>query len=115
MGTEQMRTVTWLLGAHQDGYWPWRLIEDRALAAAGGQPLINRTGPNPSVDWNAVGLLMLASGRQATASRSELAMLKVAASLVPRCLVQLGQVIHAADAREFPLILQALSEAAHGI
>lgn len=60
VSSEQMRAATRLLGAHHDGYWLRRFFEDQELADAAGQPLLDHAGPHPSIDWNAVGLLLLA-------------------------------------------------------
>ncbi|MGW3200064.1 hypothetical protein ACWDBD_36970 [Streptomyces sp. NPDC001118] len=115
VGNEGMRAATRLLGAHRDGYWLRRLLEDEAeLSAAADKPVIDRSGAHPSVDWDTIGLLMLDRPGALKASRSEMAMLEVAASLVRRCAVQLGTVVQAVDEHEFRLILQALQEAAYG-
>ncbi|MFI5748894.1 hypothetical protein ACIBBE_23865 [Streptomyces sp. NPDC051644] len=83
VGNEQMRAATRLLGAHRDGYWLRRLLEEEAeLAAAADRPVVDRSGMHPSVDWDAVGLLMLSRPGALKCSRSEMAVLEVAASLV---------------------------------
>ncbi|NWF30161.1 hypothetical protein HW130_28545 [Streptomyces sp. PKU-EA00015] len=98
VGNEQMRAATRLLGAHQDGYWLRRLLEDEhELTAAADKPVIDRRGKHPSVDWDAIGQLMLARPWAFKSSSSELAVLEVAASLVTRCAVQLGQALRVVD------------------
>lgn len=115
VSSEQMRAATRLLGAHHDGYWLRRFFEDQELADAAGQPLLEHAGPRPSIDWNAVGLLLLADRPPAhKASSSEVAVLEFAASLVGRAPIQLQRVIHAVDDTEFRLLLRALMAAAYG-
>ncbi|MET4647549.1 hypothetical protein ACFVW5_22860 [Streptomyces sp. NPDC058232] len=115
VSSEQMRAATRLLGAHHDGYWLRRFFEDQELADAAGRPLLAHAGPRPSIDWNAVGLLLLADRPPARkASSSELAVLEFAASLVGRAPIQLQRVIHAVDDTEFRLLLRALMAAAYG-
>ncbi|WP_406424170.1 hypothetical protein OH809_03335 [Streptomyces sp. NBC_00873] len=114
VGNERTRAATRLLGAHRDGYWLRRLIDDQELADAVGGPLIDRSGINPAVSWDALRRLMLTLGWSRRASRSEVAVLEIAASLVGECAVQLREVIHAVDRCEFRLILRALEEAAYG-
>ncbi|MDX3025386.1 hypothetical protein [Streptomyces acidiscabies] len=115
VGNEQMRAATRLLGAHRGGFWLRRLLDQEAeLTAAADKPVIDRSGTHPSIDWDAIGLLMLSRPSAFNGSSSELAVLEVAASLVTRCVVQLGQVIRAVDDTEFRLILRALQEAAYG-
>ncbi|QNA75381.1 hypothetical protein C8250_028950 [Streptomyces sp. So13.3] len=113
-GNEQMRAATRLLGAYRDGYWLHRFAEDQELMTAVQQPLIDISAPQPSVDGDAVGFLMFTTGWGRRASRSELAVLEIAASLVSRCAVQLGQAIGALDDAEFRLILRAIEDAASG-
>lgn len=115
VGDEGMRAATRLLGAHRNGFWLRRLLEQEAeLSAAGtGRPVIDRSGPHPSVGWDAIGLLLVDQPWVIQASRSEMAVLEVAASLVRRCGVQLGSVVDAVDGGEFQLILGAL-QSAHG-
>ncbi|WP_071330921.1 hypothetical protein [Streptomyces sampsonii] len=116
VGNEGMRAATRLLGAHRNGFWLRRLLEQEAewSAAGTGQPVIDRSGPHPSVGWDAIGLLLFDQPWVIQASRSEMAVLEVAASLVRRCGVQLGSVVEAVDEGEFQLILRALQESAHG-
>ncbi|MFH9871625.1 hypothetical protein ACH4NT_36810 [Streptomyces lydicus] len=115
VGNEGMRAATRLLGAHRNGYWLHRLLEQEAqLSATARKPVIDRSGRHPSVDWDAIGLLLLDSPHVLKSSSSELAVLKVAASLVSRCGVQLGTVVQAVDDRELRLILRAIGEAAYG-
>ncbi|MFJ2193693.1 hypothetical protein ACIOJE_38055 [Kitasatospora sp. NPDC087861] len=114
VGNEQMRAATRLLGAHRNGYWLRRFIGDQELAAAtADHPLIDRDARRPSVDWDAVGLVLLDKPWILKASSSEKAVLEIAASLLNRCGVQLGRVLRAVDGREFRLILDALAEAGH--
>ncbi|MCX4481818.1 hypothetical protein OOK44_36185 [Streptomyces cellulosae] len=115
VGNEGMRAATRLLGAHRNGFWLRRLLEDEAeLSAAADKPVIDRSGTHPSVDWDAIGLLMLSRPGALKCSRSEMVMLEVAASLVRRCAVQIGSVVQAVDNDEFRLILRALQETAYG-
>ncbi|SEB31393.1 hypothetical protein SAMN04490357_0156 [Streptomyces misionensis] len=115
VGNEGMRAATRLLSAHRDGYWLRRLLEDEAaLSAAADKPVIDRNGTHPSVSWDTIGLLLLSSPWALKSSRSEMAVLEVAASLVRRCGVQLGAVVQDVDDNEFRLILRALEEAAYG-
>lgn len=115
VGNEGMRAATRLLGAHRDGFWLRRLLDDEAeLSAAADKPVIDRRGVHPSVDWDTIGLLMLDRPWVLKCSRSEMAMLEVAASLVSRCAVQLGAVVQAVDEDELRLILRALQETAYG-
>ncbi|MEU3220162.1 hypothetical protein [Streptomyces sp. NPDC006971] len=115
VGNENMRAATRLLGAHRDGFWLRRLLEDETeLSAAADKPVIDRAGSSPSIDWDTIGLLMLSRPSAFKSSTSEMAVLETAASLVSRCPVQLGEVIRAVDERELQLILRAVDEAAHG-
>ncbi|MEU7354462.1 hypothetical protein ABZ663_29470 [Streptomyces albidoflavus] len=116
VGNEGMRAATRLLGAHRNGFWLRRLLEQEAewSAAGSGRPVIDRSGFHPSVGWDALGLLLVDQPWVIQASRSEMAVLEVAASLVRRCGVQLGSVVEAVDEDEFQLILRALQESAHG-
>ncbi|MFI9206368.1 hypothetical protein [Streptomyces sp. NPDC053048] len=115
VGNEWMRAATRLLGAHRNGFWLRRFLEEEAeISAAADQPIIDRDGVHPSVNWDTIGLLMLSRPGAFKASASELAMLEVAASLVSRCGVQLGQVLRVVDDAEFRLILRAQEEAAFG-
>ncbi|MGW4186244.1 hypothetical protein ACWEK2_29245 [Streptomyces albidoflavus] len=116
VGAEGMRAATRLLGAHRNGFWLRRLLEQEAKwsAAGAGRPVIDRSGPHPSVGWDAIGLLLVDQPWVIQASRSEMAVLEVAASLVRRCGVQLGSVVEAVDEDEFRLILRALQESAYG-
>jgi hypothetical protein len=115
VGNEGMRAATRLLGAYRDGFWLRRLLDDETeLSAAADKPVIDRRGVHPSVDWDAIGLLMISRPGALKCSRSEMAMLEVAASLVSRCAVQLGAVVQAVDEDEFRLILRALQETAYG-
>jgi hypothetical protein len=115
VGHEGMRAAARLLGAHRDGFWLRRLLENEAeLSAAADKPVIDRSGTHPLVAWDAVGLLLLSRPGALKCSRSEMAVLEVAASLVTRCAVQLGQVLQAVDEAELRLILRAIEEAALG-
>ncbi|GGZ84149.1 hypothetical protein [Streptomyces rubiginosohelvolus] len=115
IGNEGMRAATRLLGAHRDGFWLRRLLEEEAeLSAAADKPVIDRAGSHPSVDWDTIGLLMISRPGALKCSRSEMAVLEVAASLVSRCAVQLGEVVRAVDETEMWLILQALEKTAFG-
>ncbi|MYX48524.1 hypothetical protein [Streptomyces sp. SID8385] len=116
VGNEGMRAATRLLGAHRNGFWLRRLLEQEPqLSAVGsGRPVIDRSGPHPSVGWDAIGLLLVDQPWVIQASHSEMAVLEVAASLVRRCGVQLGSVVEAVDEDEFQLILRALQESAYG-
>ncbi|MFI7020150.1 hypothetical protein [Streptomyces sp. NPDC050164] len=115
VGNEGMRAATRLLGAHRNGYWLRRLLEDEAeLSVAADKPVIDRRGTHPSVDWDTIGLLMISRPGALKCSRSEMAMLEVAASLVSRCAVQLGEVVQAVDESELRLVLRALQETAYG-
>ncbi|MGW7104388.1 hypothetical protein [Streptomyces sp. NPDC054838] len=111
---EGTRAATRLLGAHDDGFWLRRLMADRTLETAADRPLTKRSGARRTVDWDAVGRLMLTLGWSRRASRSEVAVLEVAASLVGGGAVQLRQVIEALDEAELRLVLRAMEEAAHG-
>ncbi|MEV6686551.1 hypothetical protein AB0N28_14585 [Streptomyces sp. NPDC051130] len=111
---ESVRAATRLLGAHDNGFWLRRLVEDRTLETAADRPLVKRSGAHRSVDWDALGRLMLTLGWSRRASRSEVAVLEVAASLVGGCAVRLRQVIEALDGAEFRLVLRAMEEAASG-
>ncbi|RSO09244.1 hypothetical protein DMH18_17515 [Streptomyces sp. WAC 06783] len=113
--SDPVKAATRLLGAHRDGYWLRRFLRDeQALTTMAGQPVIVRSGTRRSVNWDTVGLLLLPGAPVFRCSGSERAVLEVAASLVTRCGVQLGQVISAVDDRELDLIVQALTETAHG-
>jgi hypothetical protein len=115
VGNEGMRAATRLLGAHRNGYWLRRLLEDEAeLSAAADKPVIDRCGTHPSVDWDTIGLLMISRPGALKCSRSEMAVLEGAASLVSRCAVQLGEVVRVVDETELRLILRALEETAYG-
>ncbi|MEU2078584.1 hypothetical protein [Streptomyces sp. NPDC013489] len=115
VGNEQMRAATRLLGAHRDGFWLRRFLDEESeLTDEIDRPAIDRSGAHPSVDWDSIGLLMLSRPAVFRSSRSELAVLEVAASLVTRCGVQLGQVLQAVDEKEFRAILRALQEATYG-
>jgi hypothetical protein len=114
VGNERMRAATRLLGAHRDGLWLRRFLEDRELADAARRPLIDRSGAHPSVDWDALGRLMLTLGWSRRASGSEVAVLEFAASLVGSGAVQLQRVILAVDEEELRLLVRALEEAAYG-
>ncbi|GHB51001.1 hypothetical protein GCM10010347_20900 [Streptomyces cirratus] len=111
---ESIRAATRLLGDHDDGFWLRRLMEDRTLETAADRPLVKRSGAHRSVDWEALGRLMLTLGWSRRASRSEVAVLEVAASLVGGCSVQLRQVIEALDEAQLRLVLRAMEEAASG-
>ncbi|GAA1504003.1 hypothetical protein GCM10009730_03560 [Streptomyces albidochromogenes] len=111
---EPMRAATKLLGAHSDGFWLRRFAGDHALAATAGHALIDHSGRYPTVDWEGVGLLLKSPGWSGDASRSQVAVVEFAASLVNRCPVQLGQVSGAVDDAEFQLLLRALEEATYG-
>ena len=114
-GNEQMRAATRLLGAHRNGYWLRRFLqEEREFTAAGERAPIDRSGAHPSIDWTTLGLLLLDSPWVFPCSDSELAVLKFAVSLVGRCGVQLQGVIQALDDAEFRLAVRALQEAAYG-
>ena len=111
VGNERMRAATRLLGAHQDGYWLRRLLdEEEDLTRAADQPVIDRSSA-PSVNWDTIGLLLATSRHALKASASEMAMLEVAASLMARCGVQLGTVLRVVDDTELRLIRRALDEA----
>ncbi|MER6913985.1 hypothetical protein ABT354_20120 [Streptomyces sp. NPDC000594] len=115
VGAEPMRAATTLLGRHRGGFWLRRFLDqEQELTTAADKPVIDRRGTHPSVDWDAIGLLMLSRPLAFGGSSSELAVLEVAASLVNRCGVQLGQVIRAVDDSEFRLVLRAMQEAAYG-
>ncbi|THA51442.1 hypothetical protein [Streptomyces sp. A1136] len=109
-----VRAATRLLGAYDDGSWLRRLMEDRTLETAADRPMIKRSGAHRSVDWEALGRLMLTLGWSRRASRSEVAVLEVAASLVGGCAVRLRQVVEALDEAELRLVLRAVEEAADG-
>ncbi|MEU2870425.1 hypothetical protein ABZ769_14650 [Streptomyces olivoreticuli] len=113
VGSGEMRAATRLLGAHRDGYWLRRFAEEDG-PAPGGPSLIDRSGPHASVDWTAVGRRLFDVPWALTASRSELAVLECATSLVGRCGVTLQQVLRAVDDNEFRLITRAMTEAAYG-
>ncbi|MFF0740236.1 hypothetical protein ACFYVL_07525 [Streptomyces sp. NPDC004111] len=116
VGSENMRAATRLLGAHHNGYWLRRFLREEggALAQEAGHPVIDRGEDGPSLDWEAVGFLLLARPPALGGSRNELAVLECAASLVTRCAVHLGEVIRAVDETELQLILRAIKEAASG-
>ncbi|MER8003932.1 hypothetical protein [Streptomyces sp. NPDC095613] len=109
VGNERMRAATRLLGAHRGGFWLRRLLAEEAELG----PLIDRSGSHPSVAWDSVGVLLLSKPGALNCSRSEMAMLEVAESLVSRRAVQLGAVVQVVDESELRLILRALEEAAH--
>lgn len=110
-----MWAATRLLGAHCNGYWLRRLLEEEPRRTeAADKPVIDRNGRHPSVDWDAIGLLMLSSPYVFNSSRRELAVREAVASLVSRCGVQLGTVAQAVDDHEVQLILRALQETAYG-
>lgn len=111
---EPMRAATKLLGAHSDGYWLRRLTNDQELAALIDHPLIDLSGPCPTVDWDGVGHLLKTPGWSRGTTRSQTAALEFAASLVSRCPVQVGRVSHAVDDAEFQLFLRAMEEASYG-
>ncbi|MBT2509416.1 hypothetical protein J7I98_26755 [Streptomyces sp. ISL-98] len=114
VGNERMRAATRLLGAHRDGFWLRRFLDDQELSDAAGNPLIDSSGTHPSVDWTALGRLMLTLGWSRRSSSSEVAVPEFAASLVGSGAVQLQQVIQAVDEGEFRLLVRALEEAAYG-
>ncbi|WP_018569499.1 hypothetical protein [Streptomyces sp. PsTaAH-124] len=114
VGNEGMRAATRLLGAHRNGYWLRRLLEEEAELSAFVGPVVDRSGTHPSVSWNTIGQLLLSRPCALRCSHSELIMLEVAASLASRCAVQLGAVVQAVDEDEFRLILRALQETAYG-
>ncbi|MFD3700712.1 hypothetical protein ACFWUZ_32050 [Streptomyces sp. NPDC058646] len=115
VGNEGMRAATRLLGAHQDGFWLRRLLEEETeLSAAADKPVIDRSGSHPSVDWDMIGLLMISRPGALKCSSSEMAVLEIAASLVSRCAVQLGEVVRVVNEKELRLILRALEETAYG-
>lgn len=115
VGNEEMRAATRLLGAHSDGYWLRRILEEEEeLSAAAEKPVIDRSVRNPSVDWDALGLILLACPAVLASSHSEMAVLEVAVSLVTWRGVQLGQVLRTVNDIEFQLILRAQQEAAYG-
>ena len=112
---QQVRAAVRLLGAYRDGYWLRRFVEDAALAAAADHPLVHRSGWHPSVDWDGVGLLLLAAGSPVhKASGGDRAVLEFAASLVGRYAVQLHGVVRALEDGDRQLVLEALGEAAYG-
>lgn len=116
VGNEQMRAATRLLGAHRDGYWLRRFLGEQELAEAVDQPcsFIDRTGRHPSVDWNAVGLVLVTQPWVLRCSDSERAMLEFASALVGTTSVNLRRAINAADDGEFALMTRAMREAAYG-
>ncbi|MEU7260664.1 hypothetical protein AB0B21_33380 [Streptomyces rimosus] len=86
VGNKQMWAATRLLGAHRDGYWLRRLLDEARLSVA-VETVIERSGRHPSVDWDTLGHLLLARPRALKCSSSELAVLEVTASLVFCCRV----------------------------
>ncbi|MEU7106455.1 hypothetical protein ACFQ2B_40880 [Streptomyces stramineus] len=116
IGNEQMRAATRLLGAHRDGYWLRRFLDDRELAEAVNQPcqFIDRADTSPSVDWNAVALVLVTQPWVLKCSGSEQAVLEFAASLVGKTSVNLHKAINAADEDEFERMLRAMRQAAYG-
>ncbi|MFD8992267.1 hypothetical protein ACFVZ4_30000 [Streptomyces goshikiensis] len=115
VGNEGMRAATRLLGAHRDGFWLRRLVEEEAeLSAVIDMPVIDRSGAHPSIDWNTIGLLTISRPGSLKCSSSEMAVLEVAASLVSRRAVQLGEVVQVVSETELRLILRALEETAYG-
>ncbi|WP_367140616.1 MULTISPECIES: hypothetical protein [Streptomyces] len=111
---EQVEAATRLMGAYRGGYWLRRLVEDRSLAVVSRFALINRTGNHPSVEWEAVQLLLMRNPGIFRASDSELAMLEIAVSLAVDYPVRLGSALCAMDGTEFGLVLQALRGAGPG-
>ncbi|MFD3334637.1 hypothetical protein ACFWV1_18555 [Streptomyces sp. NPDC058700] len=111
---EPMRAATKLLGLYHEGYWLRRLTDDQELASLVNHPLIDRSGRCPAVDWDGVGHLLKNPAWHLETSRSQAAVLQFAASLVSRCPVQLGRLIHAMPDGEFQLLLTALKEASYG-
>ncbi|REK91663.1 hypothetical protein DY245_03415 [Streptomyces inhibens] len=112
VGNVQMRAAVRLLGRHRNGFWLHLFCEQSAEnESVGLGSLLEYPDGHPTVDWNAVGLRLLA-GPWNVGSPSELAVLRVAASLVGHCDVSLRQVLHQVDATDLPLITHALHEAA---
>ena len=115
VGNERMRAATRLLGAHRGGLWLQRLLEQEVeILLATDRSVIDRGGAHPSVDWSALGQLMLSRPGVLRFSTSEWAVLEVAVSLVSSCAVQLGDVVQAVSEDDVRLILGALEEAAFG-
>ncbi|MET7904620.1 hypothetical protein ABZS86_25410 [Streptomyces sp. NPDC005355] len=115
VGNARMRAATRLLGAHRGGYLLQRMLEEEMeLMLATDRSVIDRGGAHPSVDWRALGHLMLTRPGALKSSTSEWVVLEVAASLVSSCAVQLGDVVQALPEDEVRLILRALEEAGLG-
>ncbi|MEU6674181.1 hypothetical protein [Streptomyces sp. NPDC046925] len=110
---ERKRAATRLLGAHHDGVWLRRFTGDLDLSAAAGQPLIDRGGACPAVDWTAVRKLRLSLGWSRRASAEDLAVLEFACSLLGSGAVELRHVMQTVDRETFRLLLRAMEEAAH--
>ncbi|MFB7651557.1 MULTISPECIES: hypothetical protein [unclassified Streptomyces] len=113
IGDDRMRAATRLLGVHGNGYWLRRFTEDQELSEAADQPLIDRSGTHPQIDWDSVGFLLTALDAPSThSSASEVAVLQFAASLMGRCNIQLQHIIDALDHAELQRAAHALHEAA---
>ncbi|WP_327419680.1 hypothetical protein [Streptomyces sp. NBC_01233] len=119
VGNEWMRAATRLLGKHRDGYWLRRFLDDQDP-----QPdhllYIDRTGTRPSMNWSGIsqrlmGEFPLTDKVMIQGSRSEMAMLRIAVSLVGAAPVTLQTVLDALDEREFRLVQAAMVEAVTGV
>ncbi|MBH1937786.1 hypothetical protein I5Q34_26530 [Streptomyces sp. AV19] len=111
---EQTEAATRLLGAYRSGYWLRRLAEDQGLAMVSHFPLVNRSGNHPSVEWEAVQILLARSPALFRASDSELAILEIAVSLAADLPIRLGTALCAMDSTELELVLKALKDAGPG-
>ncbi|WP_331761888.1 hypothetical protein [Streptomyces sp. NBC_01546] len=119
VGNEWMRAATRLLGNHRDGYWLRRFLHEQDP-----QPehlrYVDRTGTHPSVNWNGIsqrlmGEMVLTDQVMIEASRSEMAMLRIAISLAGATLpVSLRGVLDVLDEGELRLVQRAITEAATG-
>lgn len=82
MRNGHMRAAIRLLATAGDGYWLRRLLDDRKLNAASDVPLIDRNKRPPQVQWDALERLLKRNPHAFDTPRSDIAVLKVALSLV---------------------------------
>ncbi|MFF8717234.1 hypothetical protein ACF07T_38315 [Streptomyces sp. NPDC015184] len=110
VGNEYMQVATRFLGAHRGGYWLRRFEEGQELTAA-GDPLIDRSGRHPSVDWSAVGQLLALTGSPETcSSRNEALAPEFAASLIGEFPVQLRPFLQGFDDAELVAACRGMAQ-----
>ncbi|MFJ2742701.1 hypothetical protein ACIO3O_23890 [Streptomyces sp. NPDC087440] len=104
------RTATRLLGSYADGYWLRRHQDEAVLSREADLPVLHRAGGATCMDFDAIGLLLLAGPAALGGSPADVAVLEIAASLTTRCGVQLGQTVQHVSAADWTLILGAFAE-----